>query len=100
MKELIIYSVACYSLTFGIIESPNKLIKLFRELIKDKISEKLIICYHCCGFWVSLFLSPFIIKSFDLSFYHSFIIALYGSGIVYLIHVIEDYILSNTNEEI
>jgi len=88
MTKLIIYSIACYSLTFGVIESPNKIIAKFRNFIQQEISEKLIKCYHCCGFWVSLFLSPFISNSI----YESFIYALYGGGIVYLIHIIEDLI--------
>jgi len=92
MKELIIYSIACYSLTFGFIESPHILIKGIREYIKSKFSEKVIKCYHCSGFWISLLLSPYILYQYDLPMVYCFLFALYGGGVSYLIHIIEDYI--------
>jgi len=92
MKELIIYSIACYSLTFGFIESPHCLIVEIRNFIKNTFSEKLIKCYHCSGFWISFILSPYIIEQYNLNYLYSFLFALYGGGISYLIHIIEDYI--------
>jgi len=92
MKDLIIYSIACYSLTFGFIESPNELIVSLREIIKDDFSEKLIKCYHCSGFWIGLLLSPYLIYQFDTSFIWCFVYALYGAGMCYLLHILEDYI--------
>jgi len=96
MRDLLLFSIAAFSLTFGIIESPNYFIKKFRTMIETYISEKLVICYHCCGFWISLFLSPFLLHQLKLNILYSFLIALYGGGIVYLIHVVEDYICELT----
>ena len=91
---LLIYTIACYSLTFGLIESPNSIICDFRKLVKKMISEKLITCYHCAGFWVSLILSPFVIIKLDLSFWFAFLLALYGGGTTYLLHLFEDVLIA------
>lgn len=92
MKYLIIYSIACYSLTFGFIESPHILIAKLRNFIQNKFSEKVVKCYHCSGYWASLILSPYMIYQYKLPYFYCFILALYGSGVTYLIHIIEDYI--------
>lgn len=84
--ELFIYTICCYSLTFGFIES--ELAAPFREFIKTKlppIYNAWTYCYHCTGFWISLilvFLYPGITFThiLDPLFY-----ALYGAGMCLII---------------
>jgi|CXWL01.1.fsa_nt_gi hypothetical protein len=51
--ELITFSIICYSLAYGWIESP-----LFKDRIWHKLANKihphLTTCFHCVGFWVGM----------------------------------------------
>ncbi len=98
MMELFMYSIVCFSLTFGLLESQHTVIVGLRKLIGDKISEKLIQCYHCCGFWMGIFVSPIVLDHDDFNIFGIFFMALYAGGIVYLIHIVEDYLFVLTNK--
>ncbi len=70
--NLTIFSIACYGLTFGWIESP--ITKPIRELLKkNKFLIYLTTCYHCSGFWIGIIISKYILDISSLRY-----IILYG----------------------
>ncbi len=53
ISELLFFSLACYGLCYGWIESP--LVEPVREKFKgSELGRYLVTCYHCSGFWVGL----------------------------------------------
>lgn len=90
--DYLVYILASYSLTFGFIESP--LFDGIRRKITIKKNSKLKYlchCYHCSGFWLSLFLA-FVI--FDIPLISYFILALSSSIAVFYLDRIVTYIES------
>ena len=95
--QLIIYSISVYGLAFGIVES--KLVKSLRDYINKTNNQYLIslfTCYHCLGFWCGLFLSYFFI---GIRYGDNFILALYTSGICYLLYRLEEYLYNKCIEK-
>jgi hypothetical protein len=77
ITNLIIFSIACYGLTFGWIESP--IAKPIRTILnKNKLSSYLATCYHCSGFWVGVIISISIFRIDSLRYL--LLYGLYSAG--------------------
>jgi hypothetical protein len=94
--EILIFSVICYSLTFGWIESP--LFNWVRPQVQ-KIHDKLVTCYHCVGFYSGILSGILVFDARQdlqgLVFLVS--LGLYGSGVCLLldrIHLLIESLIS------
>lgn len=95
MTNLLMYILVVYGITTVIVQS--KIFRGIRDFIKKRSSffYSMVTCMMCTGFWVSLFVS-FWLPQTGYIIFDGFL----GLGGVWLLHTIQNYLVSSVNMEL
>ena len=92
--DYVLWLIASYSLTFAFIESP--MLKPIRNIVLKLPAHfhHLTKCYHCAGFWASMFLFNFCFESTNL-IQDMLIASLFGAGVILIVQYLMMFLLTS-----